>query len=185
MKKMKTRRRGGILGLVPLLMVVAGLVLIGYQFIGEVPASAKAPDSSTMKLTVPEMSRVENVPVYDGPANDREALHDGALHVRNTGFPWQSGANVYIAGHRIGFPGTKSSLIFFDLGSLENGDEIYLTDASGTRYTYEVFRKFVVDPHQLEAARPVAGRNVVSLQTCTLPDYSKRLIVQGELVSVS
>lgn len=182
MKKMRTRRRGR--GLIPLLMVMAGFAIIGYQFLGEVPASAQPPNSSTMKLSVPEMSRVENVPVYDGPANDREALHDGALHLQNTGFPWQSGANVYIAGHRIGFPGTESSLVFFDLGTLENGDRIYLTDAGGTRYTYEVFREFTVDPHQIEAARPVPGRNVVTLQTCTLPDYSQRLIVQGELVSV-
>jgi sortase A len=28
----------------------------------------------------------------------------------------------------------------------------------------------------------VQGKNIVSLQTCTLPDYSHRLIVRGELV---
>jgi sortase A len=28
----------------------------------------------------------------------------------------------------------------------------------------------------------VEGKSVVSLQTCTLPDYKERLIVQGELV---
>jgi len=27
----------------------------------------------------------------------------------------------------------------------------------------------------------VPGKSVVSLQTCTLPDYSRRLVVQGEL----
>ena len=30
--------------------------------------------------------------------------------------------------------------------------------------------------------QPVKGKNMVSLQTCTLPDYSHRLIVRGELV---
>ncbi|MDQ4004084.1 MAG: sortase [Actinomycetota bacterium] len=30
---------------------------------------------------------------------------------------------------------------------------------------------------------PVAGKSIVSLQTCTLPDYSDRLIVRGELVA--
>jgi sortase A len=29
--------------------------------------------------------------------------------------------------------------------------------------------------------RTTKGKNIVSLQTCTLPDYSHRLIVQGEL----
>jgi sortase A len=30
--------------------------------------------------------------------------------------------------------------------------------------------------------RPLEGRNVLTLQTCTLPDYSRRLIVQAEKV---
>jgi sortase (surface protein transpeptidase) len=29
----------------------------------------------------------------------------------------------------------------------------------------------------------VVGKSIVSLQTCTLPDYSDRLIVRGELVA--
>jgi sortase A len=32
---------------------------------------------------------------------------------------------------------------------------------------------------------PVEGKSLVSLQTCTLPDYEKRLIVQGKLVDKS
>ncbi len=183
MKVMKRKR--GNSRLLPLAVLVAGFALIGYHLFGEVPASAGVPEGSTMRLSVPEMNRVENVPVYDGPANDGPALHDGALHLQNAGFPWQAGANVYIAGHRIGFPGTKSALLFFDLNTLENGDRIVLTNSAGTRYTYEVFRKGVVDPDQSDVVEPVPGRNVVSLQTCTLPDYSQRLIVQGELVSVS
>ncbi len=111
-------------------------------------------------------------------------MHDGALHVRGTGFPWQRGANVYIAGHRVGFPGTKSDRVFWDLNGLREGDEIFLTDANGRRYTYKVFRKFVVAPDAYRVTEPVAGKSVVSLQTCTLPDYSKRLVVQGELKGV-
>ena len=116
---------------------------------------------------------------------DKAALHDGALHVNNTGFPWEAGSNVYIAGHRMGFPATKSYLVFWDLDKLENGDEVILTDANGTKYTYRVFDKFVVGPSDVQVMQPVAGRSVVSLQTCTLPDYSERLIVQAELASVS
>jgi sortase A len=41
----------------------------------------------------------------------------------------------------------------------------------------------VVTPQDVEAMNPVAGKSVVSLQTCTFPDFSNRLIVQGELVS--
>ena len=141
-----------------------------------------APKEKTLKLTVPKLDRVENVPVYDAAKDEYEdALHDGTAHVKGTGFPWEKQANVYIAGHRVGYPGTKSNLVFWDLDELEKGDEILLTDAEGKRYTYEVFKKFVVDPSATRVLRPTEGRNIVSLQTCTLPDYSQRLIVQGEL----
>jgi sortase A len=196
-KKMKTYRTGsarkGMIAVVSALMVVVGLGLLGYAlFGGGSPASAAkevlapaAPAETTLKLTVPEMKRVENVPVYDGPASDEAALRNGTLHVKGTGFPWQRVANVYIAGHRLGFPGTKSHLVFYDLNKLDNGDEVILTDANGTKYTYEVFKKSVVDPADVQVMRPVAGKNIVTLQTCTLPDYTKRLIVQAELKSVS
>jgi sortase A len=141
-----------------------------------------APEQMTLRLTVPALGRVQDVPVYDAAKGEYEdAMHDGTAHVKGTGFPWQDGANVYIAGHRVGYPGTKSNLVFWDLDKLKKGDEILLTDADGKRYTYKVFDKFVVDPSAVRILRPVPGRSVVSLQTCTLPDYSRRLVVQGEL----
>jgi len=197
--KMRTYRTGSTRrGLVPVLstlMVVVGLGLLGYALFGggsaasaarEVLAPApKAPAQTTLELTVPEMKRVDEVPVYDGRGNDEAALRNGTLHVKGTGYPWQRVANVYIAGHRLGYPGTKSHLVFWDLDKLENGDEVILTDANGTEYTYEVFKKSVVNPRDVHIMRPVAGKNIVSLQTCTLPDYEQRLIVQAELKSVS
>ena len=147
-------------------------------------SKAKTPESKRLELTVPALDRVGGVPVYDAPESGYEkALHDGVVHVRGTGFPWQDVANVYIAGHRVGYPGTKSNLVFWDLNELKKGDKIYLTDAEGTRYTYEVFRKRVISPDTISILRPEKGKNIVSLQTCTLPDYSHRLIVQGELKS--
>jgi len=193
MQRYRSRRSPAriVAALISSLLFVAGLAIVGYSLlIGDPLASlalftTDAPEDSTMTLTVPEMRRVQEVPVYDGPAGDEAALHDGALHLRETGFPWQQGANVYIAGHRLGFPGTKSYLVFWDLNSLENGDEVVLTDAEGTSYTYEVFKQAIVAPDAYHITQPVAGRNMITLQTCTLPDYSERLIVQAELTSVS
>ncbi len=173
------------------LLVVAGLLLIGYSLLINDPFAtlalftADTPKKSTMTLTIPDMKRVREVPVYTGPASDKASLHDGVLHLMGTGFPWQRGSNVYIAGHRLGFPGTKSYLVFWDLNELKRGDEVILTDANGTRYTYEVFKEIVVPPDTYRVTQPVAGRNIVTLQTCTLPDYKERLIVQAELRSVS
>ena len=144
----------------------------------------KAPESQMLELTIPALDRVDGVPVYDAPESGYDkALHDGVLHVRGTGFPWQKVANVYIAGHRVGYPGTRSNLVFWDLNELEKGDKIFLTDADGTRYTYKVFEKRVISPDTISIMRTTKGRNIISLQTCTLPDYSHRLIVQGELKS--
>jgi sortase A len=150
------------------------------------PLGPPAPEDKTLKLTVPEMKRVEDVPVYHAPASDEGALRTGALHVRGTDFPWHTGAiNIYIAGHRLGYSGTKSYLVFWDLDKLENGDEVILTDANGTRYTYEVFKEFVANPSDVMVMQPIAGKNIVTLQTCTLPDYKERLIVQAELQDIS
>lgn len=188
----RTRRSGlRMFGyLVATLLVVSGLVLVGQSFLIRDPfASAtvfaqKPPSNSTMTLTVPEMRRVDHVPVYAGAANDKVALHDGTLHLKGTGFPWQTGANVYIAGHRLGFPGTRSYLVFWDLNTLEDGDKVILTDANGTRYTYKVFESTIIDPDASYITQPVSGKSIISLQTCTLPDYAQRLIVQAELTEV-
>ena len=185
--------RRGLTAVLSAFILVVGLGLLGYtMFGGGSPASAakskfapEPPAQTTLKLTVPEMKRVEDVPVYDGRGGNKAALRNGTLHVKGTGYPWQRVANVYIAGHRLGFPGTKSHLVFWDLDKLKNGDEVILTDANGTTYTYEVFKKFVVSPTDVHVMRPVTGKNIVSLQTCTLPDYAERLIVQAELKSVS
>jgi sortase A len=192
MRRYRTRSASRIVaGLISLILILAGLGLIGYSLLIRDPFAAAlflgpdAPGNPTMTLTVPEMARVDEVPVYDAPPPGKAALHDGALHLRGTGFPWQSGANVYIAGHRLGFPATRSYLIFWDLDELENGDEVILTDANGTQYTYAVFKKLIVNPDAHYVTQPVAGRSIVSLQTCTLPDYSQRLVVQAELTSVS
>ena len=48
------------------------------------------------------MARVGEPSVQTGPANDEAALVESALHLDGAGLP-VAGANVYIAGHRIGF----------------------------------------------------------------------------------
>jgi sortase A len=136
-----------------------------------------------MKLTIPEMKRVKSVPVFTGPANDKEKLGAGTIHLDSTGYPWESGSNVYIAGHRLGYPKTRSFLVFYDLNKLENGDRVVLRDSAGTRYVYRVFNRVVANPDDVRVTEPVPGKSVVSLQTCTLPDYSKRLVVQAEYVT--
>jgi len=148
------------------------------------PPAAQGPENESLKVTVPAMSRIENarVPYADG-GNEGAFKRYVGVHLRGTGHPWEREANVYIAGHRLGYPGTDSFLAFWDLNRVKTGDKIILTDADGKRYVYKVFREFVVEPTRVSVTRPLEGRNIVTLQTCTLPDYSRRLIVQAEKVA--
>ena len=149
-------------------------------------SAASGPKDKTLKLTVPRMSQLENDPVPTVPGTNLQALGShAAIHLAGTGFPWNEEANVYLAGHRLGYPRTDSFLAFFDLNKLEAGDQVYITDANGTKYTYEVFREFTVSPTDLSVTKAVPDKNILTLQTCTLPDYSQRLIVQAELVKTA
>ncbi|HWS79846.1 MAG TPA: sortase [Rubrobacter sp.] len=143
------------------------------------------PKDKTLKLTIPEMKQIEDDTIPTGKGTNEALFRDhAAVHLRDTGFPWQRTANVYIAGHRIGFPGTDSNLAFYDLEDLKDGDKVYLEDAEGREYTYEVFGKLVVEPANLSVLRPIKGKNIVSLQTCTLPDYTNRVIYRAVLRDV-
>ena len=142
----------------------------------------QGPADKTLKLSVPSMERIQEDTVPTTVGDDEDALRDYVgIHLEGTGFPWEDEANVYIAGHRLGYPGTESFLAFYDLDAVQEGDEVTLSDANGEEYVYEVFNVFVVTPYDLYVTEPIEGRNVLTLQTCTLPDYADRLIVQAEL----
>jgi sortase A len=152
--------------------------------VSEEDAVAPIPEDKTLRITVPDMARVEDAVVPYASGSDEESLRaNSAIHLAGTGFPWEREANVYVAGHRLGYPNTGSFLAFFDLNELENGDEVIVTDSEGRDYTYRVFKSFIVDPTDVSVTEPVEGKNIVTLQTCTLPDYSQRLIVQAEKVA--
>ena len=178
-----------------MVMVLAGLGCIALFFVGPPggtagnvpterdpapPREVMGPADKTLYLTVPKLG-IEDVKVHDSLSEEK--LEESAIHIPNTGFPWQQGANTYIAAHRMGYFGTDSFLIFFKLNELESGDEIILKDSTGNDYVYRITGEMVVTPEDVEVMEPVAGKSVVSLQTCTLPDFSNRLIVRGELVS--
>jgi sortase A len=142
------------------------------------------PEDKTLRVTVPKMKRVENAKIPYASGTDEDAFRThAAVHLEGSGFPWHKTANVYIAGHRLGYVGTPSFLAFWDLNEVDVGDKIFVSDAMDRRYTYKVFKDFIVDPTDVSVTRPLKGRNIVTLQTCTLPDYSRRLIIQAERVS--
>ena len=65
---------------------------------------------------------------------------------------------------------------------MAEGDEITLTDANGDEYVYRIFKEEVVGPENVEVMNAPEDGSIVTLQTCTLPDYEDRIVVQGELI---
>lgn len=122
------------------------------------------PEDTTLSMTVPSLG-LEGDTVRD--TDSPEALHEGAIKLPSTGYPWQEGANTYIAAHRIGYPGTESHNQFFDLPAMQEGDAVFLTDANGTEYEYQVTEIFAVSPTDTWVTEPIPGRDMVTLQTCT------------------
>jgi sortase A len=148
---------------------------------------AAAPADSTMSLTVPAMG-ISDIPVVEG--TDEASLSAGAGHYVGSGYPWVPGSNTYIAGHRIGYPGTPSDHVFWNLPNLVMGDKIFLTDSNGHTYTYVVSDILEVPRNDLSVTAPT-GKSIVSLQTCIEdygdywtpgPNWNVRYIVRGTLV---
>ena len=140
------------------------------------------PPGAVMSLTINTLG-LNNVPVLS--SNSTRALDQGVIHLPGTSFPWSDTPerNVYLAGHRLGWPGTGSHLVFYQLDELSAGDRVTLRDREGRRYNYRVIESFIVGPFDNWVTGRVRGRDLLTLQTCTpIPTFHKRLIVRAERV---
>ena len=123
------------------------------------------PDDPTLFLTVPKLGIYGHTVRNE---NSEAALDLGAIKVPKSGFPWQKeDTNTYIACHRIGWPGTESYNQCLNLPAMQMGDEIFLQDTLGRVYQYRISELRAVSPSDSWITNPVAGQDVVSLQTCT------------------
>src|SRR5215210_814754 len=140
------------------------------------------PPGAIMSLTVRSIG-LNNVPVLN--SNTTRALDMGVVHLPDTSLPWSDTPerNVYLAGHRLGWPGTGSHLIFYRLNELDGGERITLRDRQGRRYDYRVIESFTVGPEDNWVTGRVRGRDLLTLQTCTpIPTFDRRLIVRAERI---
>ncbi len=80
--------------------------------------------------------------------------------------------NTVIVGHNY-----RNGLFFSNNKKLSNGDNIYITDNSGTKIKYVIYNKYETTPEDTDyMLRDTAGKKEISLSTCT-DDSSKRLII--------
>jgi sortase A len=202
------RRRSGrrALGVLTILMLVAGIGLLSYPLVTDYWAksrqshlknefnSQQAIDrykkkeilvgGALTKLVIRKMGACAtchvNVIVVQGTSGN--ALRAGAGHYINTALPGEKG-NVAIAGHRTGFGEP-----FRHVDALRQGDLIILETPVG-KYTYQVIGPFeghknpwITSPNDLSVLAPTIDAEL-TLTTCDPPHTSKnRLIIRAKLV---
>jgi sortase A len=146
------------------------------------PRDYNLPPGAIMSLTINALG-LRNVPVIS--SNTTRALDQGVIHLPGTSYPWSDTPerNVYLAGHRLGWPGTGSHLVFYRLNELRGGERVTLRGPQGGRYHYRVIESFVVGAEDDWVTGRVRGRDLLTLQTCTpIPTFEKRLIVRAERI---
>jgi sortase A len=154
---------------------------------GEEVASANAPryyepaSAGDMALTI-EALGLYDVPVLSSA--DLEVLDRGLMHEPETSLPSDGGAqrNVFLAGHYLGYPGTASHLVFYNLDKLRHGDEVILEDRGDRTYRYRVSEAFGATPDDSWVMGQVRGRDMLTLQTCIPPTFEDRLLVRADRV---
>ena len=71
----------------------------------------------------------------------------------------------------------RNGLFFSNNKKLSNGDEIYITDETGTTIKYIIYSMYETTPDDASyMTRDTMGRREISLSTCN-DDSSRRLII--------
>jgi hypothetical protein len=114
--------------------------------------------TTALYLTVPWLE-IHDLPVAGAVLPPAERC---VVHLPDTGFPWQPGANVCLED-----AGGRHAL--HDLPSIREGDAVVLRDMGGREYGYRVTETLTASPRDAAALSrlraPMPGRDLLSLQT--------------------
>ena len=142
------------------------------------------------KVIIPKIN-VDAPVVYDVPSLAEHVVQDklrsGVVHYPIPGassVPGQVG-NTVILGHSSNdvFDDGAYKFVFVQLDKLQKGDTFYL-NYEGTRYTYSVTEKKVIDPTEVSQLVINTDKPLATLVTCTPPGTAlKRLVVIAEQIS--
>ncbi len=136
---------------------------------------ALSPDSPMARVRIPKLKI--DIPIYHG--TDEATLEKGIGHLYGSGLPvGGTGVHSVLTGHS----GLPSSTLFTHLDELEKGDHFYI-EVMGETLAYEVDQIVTVEPDSGEELRQVAGKDYVTLLTCTpIGINTHRLLVRGERI---
>ncbi|WP_082581526.1 class C sortase [Leifsonia sp. Root227] len=133
------------------------------------------PNGTMARIQVPAIG--VDLPIYHGTSD--ATLAKGAGHLEGTSLP-VGGVNTHavITAHR----GLADATMFTDLDKVKTGDTFIIT-TFGKVLTYRVVDTRVVDPSDTTTLRQEAGRDLVTLITCTpLGINTQRILVTGQRV---
>lgn len=125
-------------------------------------------------IAVPSVSI--NLPIFRGLDNANLLYGAGTLSSDQK----MGQGNYALASHRASNP----QLLFTPLENLNLGDTIYLVDLENV-YTYTSIFKEKVSPTDTQLLNIKEGKKLVTLITCGDMDAVTRLVIQGELKSVT
>lgn len=135
----------------------------------------ESPNGTMSRIQIPSIA--VDLPIYHGTSD--ATLLKGAGHLQGTSLP-VGGNNTHsvITAHR----GLANATMFTDLDKVKKGDRIILT-TFGQVLTYEIFDTRVVEPEDTATLRQEAGKDLVTLVTCTpLGINTHRILVTGKRI---
>jgi sortase A len=134
-----------------------------------------AGDGLMGRIQIPSIAL--DLPMYHG--TDDSTLLKGVGHLRGTSLP-VGGENTHavLTGHR----GLANAEMFTRLNEVQLGDDFTIS-TFGRVLTYRVVSTQVVEPDDTRSLKAVAGKDLVTLVTCTpLGINTQRIFVTGERV---
>lgn len=134
---------------------------------------ASDPSGVMAQLTYPDAGI--DLPIFHGTTDD--VLGKGVGHLFGSALPvGGDGTHAVLTGHS----GLPQSKLFDGLHDAEVG-QLFRVTALGQTAWYEVVAIETIDPADLDGLQPQAGRDLVSLVTCTpIGINSHRLVVTAE-----
>ena len=131
--------------------------------------------SAMSQLAIPSID--VRLPVYHGTSDN--TLQKGLGHLYGSALPTGGeGFHSVITGHT----GLTTATLFDDLVDVKEGDAIYIS-TFGKRLKYQVYKTEVVLPDETDSLRAEAGRDLLTLVTCTPYGINThRLLVHAERV---